>query len=143
MEVPREKGHGDFATNIAMMLAKPARKSPRQLAEIIVDSLKIAGTKVEKVEIAGPGFINFYLEQNWIYPALVEITKQDVHYGRVDLGEGKKVQVEFVSANPTGLLHMGNARGAALGDSLASVLDFAGFQVEREYYINDAGNQDD
>lgn len=141
VEVPREKGHGDFATNIAMMLAKPARKAPRQLAEIIVDNLEIAGTKVEKVEIAGPGFINFYLEQGWVYPALAEITQQDVHYGRVDLGDGKKVQVEFVSANPTGLLHMGNARGAALGDSLASILDFAGFQVEREYYINDAGNQ--
>lgn len=141
VEVPREKNHGDFATNIAMMLAKPARKAPRQLADIIVDHLEIAGTTVEKVEIAGPGFINFYLDQSWVYQALPEILEQDVHYGRVDLGKDRKVQVEFVSANPTGLLHMGNARGAALGDSLAAILDFAGYQVEREYYINDAGNQ--
>lgn len=141
VEVPREKGHGDFATNIAMMLAKPARKAPRQLAEMIVDNIEIAGTTVEKIEIAGPGFINFYLDQGWVNQALPEIVQQDVHYGRVELGNGKKVQVEFVSANPTGLLHMGNARGAALGDSLASLLDFAGYHVEREYYINDAGNQ--
>ncbi|MBO8137803.1 MAG: arginine--tRNA ligase [Desulfotomaculum sp.] len=141
IEVPREKEHGDFATNLAMMLAKPARNAPRKLAEIIVNNLDTAGTPVQKVEIAGPGFINFYLQPGWVYRALVEIEEQGDHYGRVDLGKGKKIQVEFVSANPTGLLHMGNARGAALGDSLASILEFAGYEVQREYYINDAGNQ--
>ncbi len=143
VEVPKEKGHGDFATNLAMMLAKPARNAPRKLAEIIVNNLDLAGVSVERVEIAGPGFINFYLDPNWIYQALPQIVEQAEHYGRLDLGEGKKVQVEFVSANPTGLLHMGNARGAALGDSIASILEFAGYDVQREYYINDAGNQID
>ncbi|MEG6617434.1 arginine--tRNA ligase [Peptococcaceae bacterium 1198_IL3148] len=141
VEVPREKGHGDFATNIAMMLAKPAKSAPRKLAEIILQNLEVAGTSVKNVEIAGPGFINFYLDAAWIYNALPEVENQDAHYGSVELGEGLKVQVEFVSANPTGLLHMGNARGAALGDSIASILEFAGYQVQREYYINDAGNQ--
>ncbi len=141
VEVPKEKGHGDFATNLAMMLAKPAKNAPRKLAEIIVSNLELAGASVDKVEIAGPGFINFYLNPNWIYQALPQIAEQREHYGRVELGEGTKVQVEFVSANPTGLLHMGNARGAALGDSIAAILEFAGYDVEREYYINDAGNQ--
>jgi arginyl-tRNA synthetase len=141
VEVPREKGHGDFATNVAMMLAKPAKSAPRKLAEIILQYLDMAGTSVNNVEIAGPGFINFYLDQAWVYNTLPEIEAQDAHYGRVELGDAEKIQVEFVSANPTGLLHMGNARGAALGDSIASILEFAGYQVEREYYINDAGNQ--
>lgn len=141
VEVPREKGHGDFATNIAMMLAKPAKNAPRKLAAIIVDNLELAGTAAEKIEIAGPGFINFYLNPAWVYQSLPEIEQQGRYYGQVNLGQGTKVQVEFVSANPTGLLHMGNARGAALGDSLASLLEFAGYEVEREYYINDAGNQ--
>lgn len=141
VEVPREKGHGDFATNLAMMLARPAKNAPRKLAEIIVNNLELAGTAVQKVEIAGPGFINFYLEPHWVHQVLLEVEEQGVHYGRVDLGEGTRVQVEFVSANPTGLLHMGNARGAALGDSLASILEFSGYDVQREYYINDAGNQ--
>lgn len=141
IEAPREKGHGDFATNLALVLAKPAGQAPRLLADIIVNHLELAGTAISKVEIAGPGFINFHLDQGWVYQTLPAIIKQGAHYGRVNLGQDKKVQVEFVSANPTGLLHMGNARGAALGDSLASLLDFAGYQVEREYYINDAGNQ--
>ncbi|MBM7853763.1 arginyl-tRNA synthetase [Desulfohalotomaculum tongense] len=141
VEVPREKGHGDFATNLALMLAKPAKNAPRKLAEIIVNKLELAGTSVQKVEIAGPGFINFHLDPYWMHRVLLQVEEQGEHYGRVDLGEGTKVQVEFVSANPTGLLHMGNARGAALGDSLASILEFAGYDVQREYYINDAGNQ--
>lgn len=141
VEVPREKGHGDFATNMAMLLAKPAKMAPRKIAEVIIEHLTLEETWVQRVEIAGPGFINFYLDSAWVYQVLPLINREDRNYGRVDLGEGRKVQVEFVSANPTGLLHMGNARGAALGDSIAAILDFAGFRVSREYYINDAGNQ--
>lgn len=143
VEVPREKDHGDFATNLAMLLAKPARMAPRKAAEILAQNISLAGTWVERMEIAGPGFINFYLNPAWVYQALPRIIKEGEDYGRVDLGRGRKVQVEFVSANPTGLLHMGNARGAALGDSIASILDFAGYEVTREFYINDAGNQID
>ncbi|SHK50783.1 arginine--tRNA ligase [Desulforamulus aeronauticus] len=141
IEVPREKGYGDFATNLAMQLARSAKMAPRKIAEAIVENLELAETQVERVEIAGPGFINFYLRTSWVYGVLPLIPQQDRNYGRVELGDGKRIQVEFVSANPTGLLHMGNARGAALGDSLAAILDFAGYQVSREYYINDAGNQ--
>ncbi|GAB6159062.1 arginine--tRNA ligase [Desulfotomaculum varum] len=141
IEVPREKGHGDFATNLAMQLARPARMAPRKIAEAVVENLDLADTPVERVEIAGPGFINFYLQPSWVYGVMSVIVEQDRNYGRLEIGEGRRVQVEFVSANPTGLLHMGNARGAALGDSLAAILDFAGYRVSREYYINDAGNQ--
>lgn len=141
VEAPREKEHGDFAANLAMLLAKPARMAPRKAAEILVQNLSLAGTWIERVEIAGPGFINFYLNPLWVYQALPQIINSGKDYGRVDVGRGKKVQVEFVSANPTGLLHMGNARGAALGDSIAAILDFAGYDVAREFYINDAGNQ--
>ncbi|MDD4334392.1 MAG: arginine--tRNA ligase [Desulfotomaculaceae bacterium] len=140
VEVPREKDHGDFATNIAMLLAKPARMAPRRAAEILTQNFS-AGTWVERVEIAGPGFINFYLKPGWVYLALPRIISQGDRYGSVDIGRNSKVQVEFVSANPTGLLHMGNARGAALGDSIAAILKFAGYNVTREFYINDAGNQ--
>lgn len=139
VEAPRENEHGDFATNLAMVLAKPARMAPRKAAEILVQNFSLPW--VERVEIAGPGFINFYLNTGWVYQSLPLIIAQDGAYGRVNMGKGKKVQVEFVSANPTGLLHMGNARGAALGDSIAGILDFAGYDVSREFYINDAGNQ--
>jgi len=141
VEVPREAEHGDFATNLAMLLPGQARMAPRKIAGIIINNLSLAGTEVERVEVAGPGFINFYLKTSWLYKVIPLIERRGKDYGRVNLGKGKKVQVEFVSANPTGLLHMGNARGAALGDSIASVLDFAGFDVTREFYINDAGNQ--
>ncbi len=141
VEVPREKENGDFATNLAMLLAKPARTAPRKIAEALVAELDSSTLPLERVEIAGPGFINFYLQANWVLKVLPEIVKAGPAYGRVNMGQGKKVQVEFVSANPTGLLHMGNARGAALGDTLASLLDFAGYEVSREFYINDAGNQ--
>lgn len=140
VEVPREKGHGDFAANLAMLLAKPARMAPRRAAEILVQNFA-GGTWVERVEIAGPGFINFYLKPGWIYLALPRVISEGGSYGSVNIGQGRKVQVEFVSANPTGLLHMGNARGAALGDSIAAILIFAGYHVTREFYINDAGNQ--
>lgn len=141
LEVPREKVYGDFAANIGMLMAKEAKMPPRKIAEIIVNHLATQDTWVEKVEIAGPGFINFYMNHAWVYAVLPLILEQGDAYGRSDFGGGKKVQVEFVSANPTGVLHMGNARGAALGDSLASVMEAAGYDVSREFYINDAGNQ--
>ena len=140
LEQPKEKAHGDFATNVAMLLAKPARLAPRKIAEILVENFP-KNPLVEKVEIAGPGFINFYLSPQWLYPVIEQVTEQDLDYGKSDIGKGKKVQVEFVSANPTGLLHMGNARGAALGDSIATLLAASGHDVAREFYINDAGNQ--
>ena len=141
VEVPKDKSHGDFATNAAMLLTKQAKLKPRDIAQAIVDSLNKDSKLIEKVEIAGPGFINFYLSQNWLYDILPVVEAQDIAYGSVDIGKGEKVQVEFVSANPTGLLHMGNARGGALGDSLANLLKMAGYDVTKEFYINDAGNQ--
>ena len=141
VEVPKDKSHGDFATNAAMLLTKQAKMKPRDIAQAIVDSLPKESKLIEKVEIAGPGFINFYLSPNWVYDILPVVEAQDTAYGSVDLGHGEKVQIEFVSANPTGLLHMGNARGGALGDSLANLLKMAGYDVTKEYYINDAGNQ--
>ena len=141
VEVPKDKSHGDFATNAAMLLTKQAKMKPRDIAQAIVDSLNKESKLIEKVEIAGPGFINFYLSQNWLYDILPTVEAQDETYGSVDIGKGEKVQVEFVSANPTGLLHMGNARGGALGDSLANLLKMAGYDVTKEFYINDAGNQ--
>ncbi len=141
VEVPKDKSHGDFATNAAMLLTKQAKMKPRDIAQAIVDSLNKESKLIEKVEIAGPGFINFYLSQNWLYDILPTVEAQDTAYGSVDIGKGEKVQVEFVSANPTGLLHMGNARGGALGDSLANLLKMAGYDVTKEFYINDAGNQ--
>ncbi|MGB9905105.1 MAG: arginine--tRNA ligase [Desulfotomaculales bacterium] len=141
IEVPREKEHGDFAANLAMQLAKKLRLPPRKIAEALLSCLKLTGLPVLKAEVAGPGFLNFYLEPTWALAEIPRIISAGDDYGRVDVGKGKKVQVEFVSANPTGLLHMGNARGAALGDSLARILDFAGYRVEREFYINDAGHQ--
>ncbi|QGG47075.1 arginine--tRNA ligase [Heliorestis convoluta] len=140
LEVPREKQHGHFATNIAMTMAKEARMNPRQIAEKIVQHYD-KGTLVQDLQVAGPGFINFTLEHNWLYDVLSAVQEQNENYGASTVGAGKKVQVEFVSANPTGLLHMGNARGAALGDTLANLLKMAGFEVTKEFYINDAGNQ--
>ena len=141
VEVPKDKSHGDFATNAAMLLTKQAKMKPRDIAQAIVDSLNKESKLIEKVEIAGPGFINFYLSQNWLYDILPVVEAQDTAYGSVDIGNGEIVQLEFVSANPTGLLHMGNARGGALGDSLANLLKMAGYDVTKEFYINDAGNQ--
>jgi len=143
VEIPREKDHGDFATNIAMVMAKEAKKAPRQIAEIIVEALELKDIHVDKLEIAGAGFINFYLSVDWLHQILPVVSDMDAEYGTSSYGKGKKVQVEFVSANPTGLLHMGNARGAALGDSAANLLKAAGYEVSKEYYINDTGNQID
>jgi len=141
IETPREKEHGDFSTNIAMQAAKAAKKAPRQIADIISKNMDFTGTYIEKVEIAGPGFINFYLNNLWLYDTLKTIQDMKDKYGEINIGQGKKVMVEFVSANPTGPLHMGNARGGALGDCIASVLSKAGYDVTREFYVNDAGNQ--
>jgi arginyl-tRNA synthetase len=141
VEVPRERAHGDFATNIAMMLAKQIKKSPQAIARDIVENADYDGTYVESMDTAGPGFINFKLNRHWLYKTVEIIHNEKKNYGKVDIGNGKKVMVEFVSANPTGPMHMGNARGAALGDSLAAILEAAGYDVTREFYINDAGNQ--
>ena len=141
VEVPREKDHGDFATNIAMVMAKEAKKAPRQIAEIIIEALELEDTHVNRLEIAGAGFINFYLDIDWFHQIIPVVSEMDAGYGTSSYGKGRKVQVEFVSANPTGLLHMGNARGAALGDSTANLLKAAGYEVSKEYYINDTGNQ--
>lgn len=140
LEIPKDKQHGDFACNIAMLLAKPLKTAPRKIAEGIVSNLS-KSDDILKVEIAGAGFINFYLTNNYLYSVLEAIERLGTDYGRIDLGKGKKVMIEFVSANPTGPMHMGNARGGALGDCMASVMEYAGYDVTREFYINDAGNQ--
>ncbi|HEY8875483.1 MAG TPA: arginine--tRNA ligase [Desulfosporosinus sp.] len=141
LEEPREREHGDLATNLAMVLAKQVKRSPRDIATTLIKHLDMTGTWIQSSEIAGAGFINFRLNPLWLTDVIKEVIKAGNSYGQVDLGKGEKVQVEFVSANPTGLLHMGNARGAALGDSLASLLSMAGYDVSREFYINDTGNQ--
>ncbi|HNX28161.1 MAG TPA: arginine--tRNA ligase [Syntrophomonadaceae bacterium] len=141
IEIPREKGHGDFASNIAMLMARQARLAPKTIAEIIV--AEIAGDKtsqLEKIEVAGAGFINFFLINNWLFDIPAQVVQMGEKYGYNE-SLNLKVQVEFVSANPTGNLHMGNARGGAIGDTLANILQRAGYDVEREFYVNDAGNQ--
>ncbi|WP_219834897.1 arginine--tRNA ligase [Paenibacillus sp. R14(2021)] len=141
LEVPKEKAHGDLATNAAMQLTKLAKKNPRQIAEAIIAHLDTAKASIQSAEIAGPGFINFRIDRGYLYPVIGQAAEQGADYGRIGVGEGQTVQVEFVSANPTGSLHLGHARGAAVGDVLCNVLDFAGYKVTREYYINDAGKQ--
>lgn len=143
IEVPANKDNGDFSTNVAMVNSKVFKMAPRQAAALIVEQVDLTGTYFEKVEIAGPGFINFFLADHYYGDILLEIDAEGASYGRSDFGQGKRMLVEFVSANPTGPMHMGNARGGALGDCLAACLDWAGYQVEREFYINDAGNQID
>ncbi|NMA66425.1 MAG: arginine--tRNA ligase [Clostridiaceae bacterium] len=141
IEVPRQREFGDFSTNIAMQVSKQAKMPPRKTAELLLSEINIENTYIDKIEIAGPGFINFHLNNKWLYDALNIIQEKKEKYGEVDAGKGIKVNVEFVSANPTGPLHMGNARGGALGDCIASVLKKAGYDVTKEFYINDAGNQ--
>lgn len=140
IETPKDEKNGDFSTNLAMQLTRILRQNPRKIAEAIVGGIDLPGL-VERVEIAGPGFINFYLVPGWLNRVLPAIQEGDADYGKSNAGGGERVQVEFVSANPTGLLHMGNARGGALGDTLAAVLNEAGYVCDKEYYINDAGNQ--
>lgn len=141
LELPKDKQHGDYATNVAMQLTRLARRNPRQIAEEIVAKFDKQAASISKVEIAGPGFINFYMNNSYLTGVIEQIIEAGDAYGRTASGKGKKVQVEFVSANPTGSLHLGHARGAAFGDALCNVLDMAGYDVSREYYINDAGNQ--
>lgn len=141
IEVPRDKAHGDLATNAAMQLTRIAKKNPREIATAIIEHLDKAKANVTSAEIAGPGFINFRMDKRYLLPVVASVLEQGGAYGRTDAGGRRKVQVEFVSANPTGSLHLGHARGAAVGDALCNVLAFAGYDVSREYYINDAGNQ--
>jgi len=141
IEKPRERTHGDFSTNIAMTGARIFKKSPREIASVLLDKVMVEGTYIESFEIAGPGFINIKLNEQWLFDALKFIFESGESFGSLDYGKGTKVMVEYVSANPTGPLHMGNARGGALGDCIASVLEKAGYDVTREYYVNDAGNQ--
>ena len=141
LETPRHKEHGEFATNVAMQLTKLARKPPRQIAESLVANLDSEKAGVSKVEIAGPGFINFHMDNGYLRDIIPEIFQAGQEYGSSDYGQGKRVNIEFVSANPTGDLHIGHARNAAVGDSLSKIMGKAGFDVHREYYINDAGNQ--
>lgn len=141
IEKPSDKKNGDFSTNIAMAGARCYHKAPKMIAESIVNSLDLDGTLIDRAEIAGPGFINFYLSDDYYSKIVLDAVEQGENYGRSDYGNGKKMLVEFVSANPTGPMHIGNARGGAIGDCLASVLDAAGYYVQREFYINDAGNQ--
>ncbi|WP_062514881.1 arginine--tRNA ligase [Halobacillus sp. KGW1] len=141
LEQPKDKAHGDYATNMAMQLARIAKKNPRAIAAELVEAFDHSKSSIEKIEIAGPGFINFYMNNQYLTELVPTILEAGDAYGRTDSGNGHKIQVEFVSANPTGTLHLGHARGAAVGDSLCNVLDAAGYDVSREYYINDAGNQ--
>lgn len=141
IEVPADRTHGAYATNMAMVSAKTFRQAPRKIAEIITDHLDLSDTYLDRCEIAGPGFINFFLTPQFNIDVMQDIAKLGKDYGRSDYGKGEKIMVEFVSANPTGPMHMGNARGGALGDCLAAVLDVAGYNVWREFYVNDAGNQ--
>ncbi|WP_405081350.1 arginine--tRNA ligase [Paenibacillus chitinolyticus] len=141
LEVPKDKSHGDFATNLAMQLSRIAKQNPRAIAEQLIGKLDKEKAQIAEVQIAGPGFINFRMDKSYLYPILAQVAEQSDRYGAVNVGQGRKVQVEFVSANPTGSLHLGHARGAAVGDALCNVLALAGYNVTREYYINDAGNQ--
>jgi len=148
IEEPRNSSHGDFSTNFAMVLASIQKMPPRKIVQRLVSSIKALGKAsgeeadlIEKIEIAGPGFINFFLFKEAWHPVVDRILEQDKKYGASDIGKNEKVQVEFVSANPTGPLHVGHGRGAAVGDSIGNILCFAGFNVQKEYYINDSGRQ--
>ena len=141
VERPADVSHGDFSCNAAMASAKALRNNPRAIGQMIADAAVLDGTVFEKIEVAGPGFLNFFISPLWFNETVGEVISSGSDYGKTELGKDKRVLVEFVSANPTGPMHIGNARGGALGDSLSSVLQFAGYEVEREFYVNDAGNQ--
>ncbi|WP_080843802.1 arginine--tRNA ligase [Cytobacillus gottheilii] len=141
LEIPKEKAHGDYSTNMAMQLARVAKKAPRVIAEELIKSFDQSKASIKKMEIAGPGFINFYMDNSYLTNLIPTVLEAGSSYGETATGNSQKVQVEFVSANPTGDLHLGHARGAAVGDSLCNILQKAGYDVSREYYINDAGNQ--
>ncbi len=143
IEVPANRENGDYSSNAAMAWARDLRSAPRKIAQTIVDRLELCDTFVDRCEIAGPGFMNFYLKESYNACIIHDILEKGDAYGRSDYGKGQKINIEFVSANPTGPMHMGNARGGALGDCLAAVMDCAGYSVSREFYVNDAGNQID
>ena len=141
VERPADVSHGDFSCNAAMASAKALKSNPRAIGQMIAEAAILDGTAFEKIEVAGPGFLNFFISPAWFNETVGEVISSGSDYGKTELGKGKRVLVEFVSANPTGPMHIGNARGGALGDSLSSVLQYAGYEVEREFYVNDAGNQ--
>ena len=141
VEIPRNKTHGDLASNLPMVLAKQEKKSPRDIAKALISKLSGTADVIDSVEIAGPGFINFHLKTDVWHSVLKKIEEEGSRFGSSDIGKGEKVMVEFVSANPTGPLHIGHGRGAAIGDALANILEFAGYGTEKEYYVNDVGNQ--
>lgn len=141
IEIPKDTQNGDYSTNIAMVLTKIAKRNPREIAQLIVENLDTEAAHVQKVDIAGPGFINFYLDSSYLHVVIDDVLNKDTQYGRVETPKNEKVLIEYVSANPTGDLHIGHARNAAVGDTLSNILDAAGYDVTREYYINDAGNQ--
>lgn len=141
IEIPADKSHGDFAANTAMVCAKAFKMPPRKIAELLCEKIELEGSLFERTEVAGPGFMNFFLSRKWFSDVVENVLAEKENFGKTDFGGGKRVLVEFVSANPTGPMHIGNARGGAIGDCLASVLDWAGFKAEREFYVNDAGNQ--
>ena len=136
IEEPKSDAHGDFSTNIAMKMASVQKISSRKIAEVIIDQMDDPGRIIEKIEIAGPGFINFFLKAPSWYPVLRKIHDMDSKYGSSNVGNREKIQVEFVSSNPTGPLHIGHGRGAAVGDSIGNILSFCGYEVQKEYYIN-------
>lgn len=141
IETPKMKNHGDYATNVAMLIAPQEKKPPRKIAQDIVEHIPKNDDILEKLEIAGPGFINFFITRSCWLKAFKDISLQGSTYGRSQLGKGQKINLEYVSANPTGPLHIGHGRGAAVGDALANILEAVGYDVSREYYINDTGNQ--
>lgn len=141
IEIPANRDNGDYSSNIAFVCAKVFRCAPRKIADLVAKYIELDGTYFDSCTVAGAGFVNFTLSKDFYADILVDVKTLGKDYGRSDYGNGKKINVEFVSANPTGPMHMGNARGGALGDCLAAVLDMAGYEVEREFYINDAGNQ--
>lgn len=141
IEIPADKSHGDFASNVAMVCARAFRNAPRKIAESICERIELSGSLFERCEVAGAGFINFFLSRKWFSDVVQNVLEEKDDYGKTDFGKDKRVLVEFVSANPTGPMHIGNARGGAIGDCLVSVLQWAGYHAEREFYVNDAGNQ--
>ena len=141
IEIPKDKSHGDYSTNLAMQLTKLLKRNPRQIAGAIIEALDKENANIEKVEIAGPGFINLFLAKDAMTSIIKEVLEEKEAYGTTTYGQGTKYNVEFVSANPTGDLHLGHAKGAAVGDSICRIMSAAGYDVTREYYINDAGNQ--
>ena len=140
-EIPADAKNGDVSTNAAMVCARPFKSNPRAIAQKITEKLRLDGSCFERCEVAGPGFINFFYSPEWYGRVIGAVLDEKEKYGCTDMGKGKRVLVEFVSANPTGPMHIGNARGGAIGDCLAAVLEKAGYEVEREFYVNDAGNQ--